>query len=131
MSSGGKQKYKIIVPVSRRSGPSFEELSAAEILCEYFKCNIEIIPRGPMKSADFLIKGVFWELKSPTGGGKRTIQHQFSRGLKQARHIIIDGRFSKFSTEKMVSELNRQSRLARGIAGLILITKNKKVTIFL
>ena len=130
MPSRGNQKYKVIIPVSSRSGPSQEELSAAEILCEHFGCDIEIIPKGLLKSADFYIDGVFWELKSPTGDGKRNIQHQFSRGLKQSQRIIIDGRKSKIPTERLLRELNRQFKISKGLVDLILITKTGRVIAF-
>ncbi|MBQ3468043.1 hypothetical protein IJH19_00650 [Candidatus Saccharibacteria bacterium] len=87
-----KIKYKIILPASSNTEPTEIEISAAKLLANYFRANVEFIPRTSTKTADFLIQNTVWELKSPTGKGKRNIQHQFSRAMLQSKNIIIDAR---------------------------------------
>lgn len=54
--------------------PAEYEISAAEILAEYFSVNIRMVKRRVnAKTADLKIGNVFWELKSPVGDGKRTM----------------------------------------------------------
>ena len=79
-----KISYSVIVPSNIHPKPSIKELSAAYILLEYFQKNIVFIPTTNSKSPDFLIGNKYWELKSPTGDGKRNLQHTISRALKQS-----------------------------------------------
>ena len=69
-----------------------------------------------VKNMDFIIGGVVWELKSPTGSGKSTISHQFERARAQgASRLILD--MARTDTdesavlEEMVRRLMHSSRL--------------------
>lgn len=120
-------KFKVIIPVGLKPSPSSYELSAAELLANHFKADVEFILRSNQKTPDFLIDGVTWELKSPTGSGRRNIQRQLQSGFKQSRCIIFDARRSKIHMAKIRHELNYQFRLAKSIRQLLLIEKNGSV----
>jgi hypothetical protein len=79
------------------------------------------------KHQTFLIKGITWELKSPTGKGKNNIERQLQTGLKQSKNIIFDARRSKIHISKIKNELNRQFKLTKSMKRLVLIEKNKNV----
>ena len=110
--------------------PERFEISAAAILAEHFKCDIEFIRRSNTKTADVIINNIAWEIKSPTGSGKRNIQHQFHRALKQSSNIVFDARRSKIHITKIIRELRRQYDMAKAVKRLVLITKTKKVIDF-
>lgn len=74
-----------------------------------------------------MIKGVTWELKSPTGRGRHNIEHQMKAGAKQSGNIILDARRSKLHISKIRNELNNQLKHRKSIKRLILIEKNKNV----
>lgn len=59
----------MIVPRSYYPKSSPEEMSAADILVDFFQANVKFVKRSTGKTPDFLIKGTYWELKSPTGSG--------------------------------------------------------------
>ncbi|MDR1088988.1 MAG: hypothetical protein LBL23_06950 [Coriobacteriales bacterium] len=82
------------------------------------------------KSADILIKGTIWEIKSPTGKGKRNIQHTLSSALKQSRCIVFDARRSKIHSNRITGELQRQFAMTASIQRLLLIRKDKIVVEF-
>ena len=123
-------KYQVIVPSNISPYPEKFEVSAAAILSEHFKCDVEFIRRSNIRTADVIIGNVIWEIKSPTGSGKRNIQHQFYRALKQSQNIVIDARRSKLHITKIIRELQRQYLMTKNIKRLLLITKTGKVIDF-
>jgi len=116
-----------MIPAGMKPYPEKHETTAADILASHFKTNIEFIERNNYKTPDLLINGVRWELKSPTGKGKRNIQRQLREGSKQSRNIVFDARRSKIHIVRIKSELEYQLRLSRNISRLILITKTGEV----
>ena len=124
-----KKKRSIIIPQGGKVLPEPIEISAARILGKYFKNDVEFIPVTSSKTPDFVIDGVRWELKSPTGKGKYTIQHQFHRATKQSKNIIIDARRCKLHIARIRREVNYQVGLSRGIKRVILIEKSEKVVV--
>ena len=119
--------YSIIVPRNVLPQPNKREMSAVYILLDYFKMDIEFIPRSNCKTPDLLIGGIEWELKAPIGDGRRNLQHTISRALRQSCYIIIDARFSKIHIArikaKLTFEMNRNKRIKR----LLIIDKQKNV----
>ncbi|GHU08679.1 hypothetical protein FACS189431_5370 [Alphaproteobacteria bacterium] len=118
------KKYRIIIPQGVL--PEKFELTAAGILLNYFKDDIEFVPRGTSSTPDFTIKGTRWELKSPVGKGKRNIQHQFNRAAKQSKNIIFDARRSKMDIRKIRHQLNyfaTKAKRSESINRLLLINK--------
>ena len=120
-------KYKVIIQVGLKPFPAQYEISAAALLANYFKSDVEFIPRSNQKTPDFEIKNQRWELKSPTGTGKNNIERQLQTGLKQSKNIIFDARRSKIHIVKIRNELNRQFKLSKSIKRLILIEKTRTI----
>ena len=125
-----KKKYSVIIPNEVYPKPSQREISAAYILSDYFDSDVEFVPRSTYKSPDFLIKGEYWELKTPTGKGKYNIQHALKSASRQAENIIIDARFSKLHIARIKNELRYELKEARKIQKIILIDKKKKILAF-
>lgn len=122
-----KKQFFVVVPSSIKPWPSEQEMSAAYILAEYFQTDVKFVIRGAHKSADFLISGKYWELKSPTGAGKHNVQHSLQRAAKQSKNIVFDARFSRIHANRLKSELRSQMRLIHGIKRLLLVEKDGKV----
>ena len=122
-----KNEYSVIVPREVNPKPSAREMSAAYILNDFFKSDVKFVVRSDNKTPDFLIKGLYWELKSPTGNGKYNLQHALRSAAKQSENIIIDARFSKIHINKIKNELNYQFKRSRNIKRLLLIDKQKNV----
>lgn len=87
------------------------------------RVDVEFIPRTNHKTPDFVIDGAMWELKSPTGTGKRNIERQLQAGIKQSKNIVFDARRSKIHITKIRRTLSYQFRLAKTIKRIILIDK--------
>lgn len=123
-------KNKVIVPSDISPYPKPYEMSAAVILSRHFNSDVYFIKRSPLKTADVKIENISWEIKSPTGKGKRNIQHQFSRAIKQSCNIVFDARRSKIHIAKITRELDRQFMMTKAIKRLLLITKTERVIEF-
>ena len=120
-------KYRVILPTNLKPSPARYELTAAQLLAEHFKTDVEFIARSNHKTPDFIIDGVKWELKSPTGTGKRNIERQLQTGIKQSKNIVFDARRSKIHIARIKNILNYQFRLAKSIKRIVLIDKSKNV----
>jgi hypothetical protein len=120
-------KYKVIIPVDLKPSPARYELTAAQLLAHYFKADVEFILRSNQKTPDFLVLGVKWELKSPTGTGKYNIQHQIKTAAKQSANVIFDARRSRMHIAKIRNEVNHHFKHTKAVRRLILIDKNKNV----
>ena len=73
------------------------------------------------------MNNIEWEIKSPVGKSKHTIQEQFKRASKQAKNIIIDARRTKLKDnlikKHILVEINKRSNIKK----VILINKKRKV----
>jgi hypothetical protein len=119
-------KYKVILPIELKPSPALYEITAAQLLANYFNTDVEFVPRSNYKSPDFIINSVKWELKSPMGKGRNNIERQLQTGLKQSKNIVFDARRSKIHISKIRNELNRQFKLTKSMKLLVLIEKQQK-----
>jgi hypothetical protein len=120
-------KCLVILPTNLKPSPARYELTAAQLLAEFFKTDVEFIQRPNRKTPDFLIQGIKWEHKSPTGTGKQNIERQLQTGIKQSKNIVFDARRSKIHIARIKNILNYQFRLVKSITRIVLIDKNKQV----
>ncbi len=95
--------------------------------------DIKLIPpvqgKG-IKTPDLTIDGVAWEMKAPTGDGKRTIQNTLKRACKQSENVIIDLRHSKMSEEQAIREIVREFTISKKLKKLKIITKAGEILDF-
>jgi hypothetical protein len=117
---------KIIIP----SGfyPEKHELATANVFTNMGK-DVEFIApirtKG-LSTPDVIIGGVIWEIKSPIGNGKRTLDDTIKRALKQSKNIIIDLRRSKLDDKQTVELLKKNEKLTKGVKRLIVVLKTSK-----
>lgn len=122
-----ENKYRVIIPQAVHLAPERFELTAAILLLDYFKADITFLPVESFRTPDIEVEGVQWEIKSPLGRGKYTIQHQFQRAAKQSKNIVIDARRVKIHISKVRREVAYQAGLAKSIKQVVLIEKTGKV----
>ena len=118
------------MPVGHHKQPEAHEIDVAWILARHFKTAVEfLIPIDDYKrkTADIVMLGVQWEIKSPIGNSKSTIGNQFSVAKRQSRNIIIDTRRTALEYEmiekKAIIEVSKRPNTKR----VILIDKFEKV----
>lgn len=59
------------------------------------------------KSPDIVMRGMDWEMKSPTGKTKRPIERIMHRAARQSENIIIDLRRTKILDKDLVTFLEK------------------------
>lgn len=66
------KNYQVKISSKITSPPSVQEISAAQIIAQYFQSNAYFMQCSSIKTADLKVKGILWEIKSPIGNGSST-----------------------------------------------------------
>ena len=107
--------------------PEKHELKVARFLAE-LGYDVEFIPPSNIPGVhrpDILMQGIEWEIKSPKGKGKNTIQKNFKIAVKQSHFIIFDLRRVNIAEEKCIFEIEKQMKLRPYMKRLLVICKNE------
>ena len=121
---------QVMIPGNHPNPPMPHEIDAALVLSCHFQCTVEfIVPVDDYKrkSADILMLGVEWEIKSPIGASKSTIGNQFQTASRQSKHIILDTRRTSLEYEKIEKAVLFEMKKRSAIKRVILINKFEKV----
>ncbi len=86
-----RRKACILIPY--KANPKAKEKTLASILVQKFNVDVEFIPEGITKTPDIEFMGKMWEIKSPRGKDRRTIENCLRAAAKQSCHVILDLRF--------------------------------------
>ncbi len=116
-----QKKSQIIIPAGMRPWP--HELRVADILALAGHV-VEFLPTRSQKTADILLDGIEYEIKSPLTDNPKKIIRNVKRALQQSRNVIIDssrirGMRDDTLRKLLVSRAKDQKTLKR----LLLITK--------
>jgi hypothetical protein len=121
-------KYEVIVKTNLADLPKEHELSAALILAYHFKADVIFLRPQTDKTPDIDVKGVRWEIKSPKGNAKKTIENNLRTARKQSANIVIDLARSKMHSARAVARASFYIRTeAHAIKRLKIITKTQKI----
>ncbi|MBQ3445646.1 hypothetical protein IJG29_02895 [Candidatus Saccharibacteria bacterium] len=123
-------KYDVHIEDSCTSKPRPHEKCAASILANHFKSDVIFLKTRQSKNPDlYVIKtNIRWELKSPIGKGKRTIQNNLREANKQSENIIIDFSRIRLSEKQGISRTKEYLRTERhSIKRLKIITKSHQI----
>ena len=128
-----KNPGKVVIPAGHPNPPSKNEEYIAGILAFHYRTDVVfIVPVNDFKrkSPDILMNGVTWEMKSPIGDSKYTIQEQFKRASKQAKNIVLDTQRTKLQYERIETSVKLEMSKRHSIRKVILIDKSKKIVEF-
>ena len=92
--------------------------------------DIELIPPSnspKAKTPDFIMNGVAWEMKSPQGKSKTSLEHILKKAIKQSKNIIIDLRRSKLKEEIAIKEIKKRYNQTNSCRKLKIITKSQNL----
>jgi len=121
---------QVIIPVGHPNPPEAHEVDAAYLLACHFNCKVEfLLPTDDYKrkTADIVMLGTLWEMKSPIGASKSTISNQFKVASKQARNIIIDTRRTALSYEQIEKNVLNEFKMRSKTKRVLLINKFEKI----
>lgn len=114
------KRYTVHFEESGKSQPRPHEKSIAYIIADYFESDIIFLRRYSSRTPDLYVlrTNLCWELKSPQGGGKHTIQNNLRSSDGQSENVILDLTSSKLSDEQGISRAkefikNERSRIKR------------------
>ena len=101
------RKYRVISETSPSDPPKDFEMRAAIILANYLRKDLIFQRPGHRRSPDLREKGstITWELKSPTGDGKKTIENNLRLANKQSERILLDLTHCKLHQSKALSRV--------------------------
>jgi hypothetical protein len=121
-------KYEVIIKTDLADSPKEHELSAALILAYHFKSDVVFLRPERKKTPDIDVSGVLWEIKSPRGNSKKTIENNLRTARKQSENIVIDLARSKMHYTRVIARAKFYVRTeAHNIKHLKIITKTQKI----
>lgn len=116
---------KVIVPANANPWP--HEQRVAKILALVGHA-VEFIPESNTKTADILLDGVEFEIKSPKSANANSLEHILKKAVKQSCNIIIDtSRMKNIRDDNTRRFLVNQARLRKQIKKLIMTTKQGQI----
>ncbi len=106
--------------------PEKNELETAKYFADMGKDIVFIRPSSIPNHhrPDILMDGVEWEMKAPTGSGKRNIEYNFRKAVTQSKYIIFDLRHVKLSEQQCISQLEKEFSMRSYLRKLYIIKKN-------
>lgn len=108
------------------------EFETVKLLIKY-GFNIRLIPPSQIKefhTPDMIMNGQPWEMKSPVGNGKKTVQNIMQKAAQQSGNIIIDLRRIKMDETKAIKSFVNYFNSSKGIKKMKIITKNNEILDF-
>ncbi len=99
------KEYLVHIENDKNSKPRPHEKATANILAQLFKSDIIFLRRAQSKTPDLYIlrTNARWELKSPTGGSKHTIQNNLRNTDGQSENVILDLTRAKLTDKQGIS----------------------------
>lgn len=106
--------------------PEKHELETARYFAELGKDITFIRPSSipNQHRPDIIMDGLEWEMKSPTGSGKRNIEYNFRKAIIQSKNIIFDLRNIKIPEQQCIVQLEKEFSARPYLNKLHIITKS-------
>lgn len=122
-------KFKVIVETGLIDSPQNHELKAALVLANgYFKSDVTFLRTEVYTTPDIECNGEKWEIKSPLGNGKKTIENNLRAARRQSRNIAIDLNRIKLHQTKAIANIRFYVTNSPNEFGkVIVITKAKNI----
>lgn len=121
------RSYQVIIKTSAADAPKEHELSAALILANHYKTDVIFLRPETNRTPDIDFNGTKWEIKSPLGDGKKTIENNFRNARGQSRNVILDLRRIKMHRSKADARIRSFLSKPHRFKRVLVITKGKKI----
>ena len=122
-----KKEIKGSIDISQlNTPPEKHEFETAKYFADRGKKIVFIKPSAVpgVHTPDILMDGQEWEIKSPDGSSKRTIETNFRKAIKQSRYIIFDLRRIKLPEKNCIAQLEKEFNSRPYLKKLYIIKKN-------
>lgn len=123
-------KHQIHTPTELDPPPYPHEVFAAKVVSSFFGVDVTFIERNHnAKSADLRIGNIIWEIRSPIGDSKRTMQNNLGSADNQSPNIIINLVRCRMRPDGAVGRIRHELGKANSIKRLFVIFKNGTVLV--
>jgi len=78
-----------------------------------------------LRTPDIAMDGLSWEIKCPTGHGKRTLDRLLKNAMRQSKNIIFDLRKTSIPDIQCLSKLQKEFTRRTDIKRFLIITKQQ------
>ncbi|OFI49532.1 hypothetical protein BG261_02840 [Floricoccus tropicus] len=106
---------------------SGKEEEVASWIAEKFGMHVQFVPRvnypSGMKTPDYLVNGIAYDLKEITGNGKNVIDGNMKKAKVQSENIIIDITKSKLTDNDVKNQLEKIYRSGRRGLNIVVIKR--------
>ncbi len=99
-----EKQGKIIIPVGVDVWPHEQETAKVLIKYGHVVEFLKTIDKKGRQTADCLVDGVVWEMKSPRASNLKTVERNLKRGKWQSDSIIFDSRRMKHIPDKAIEK---------------------------
>jgi hypothetical protein len=116
----------VILPAGSPVMPEPHEVEVAWILARHYHTVVQFLTPSEgykMKTADMVMNGVIWEVKSPTGKGRSTVPNQFKRAAKQSSHVVFDARRVRLDESEVLRQVRWNLETRKSLKVVLFITK--------
>lgn len=123
-----KPKGSIIIPAGLNIWK--HELKTAQVLANkgYVVEFVAVSTKQRIKSADVVIRGVLYEIKSPKTDKLSAIERNLKRATKQSSNIIIDSRrMSKLQDRTIQKFLVQKLKQQKTIKSILFVNRKQEV----
>lgn len=120
-------KGRIIIPAGINVWPHELETARALANSGYIIKFIKKTEGFKIHSADIIMNGKMWELKSPNGSKLSTIERNLRRAKTQSKYIVFDSiRIKKIPDSAIKREIQSKAPLITDINEIILINRRRE-----
>jgi len=126
-----KKRGSIVIQVSKDANfPLPHEWNTLHLLQKYAKTAIEFIAPARsqgVRTPDIKMDNLHWEIKSPKGTGKYTMEHCIKAASKQCENVILDIRRMQGSYRHHLPKIQREFKGNYRLKRMKIITKAQKI----
>lgn len=117
------------ITVEPGSDAGDSELRVGRILSHRGKnvVHLRVVHEKNRSNPDISVDGEIWEIKSPKGATKRTIENQFKRAKKQSGRFVLDLSRCGIPDEEAIRQAERRFFGTSGFSKMIIIDKEENV----
>jgi hypothetical protein len=123
------RRYEVIIHTSVADRPKDHEIKAALIVANnYFRSDVVFLRPDIYKTPDLEVNLVRWELKSPLGQGKKTIENNMRAARRQSKNLIIDFSRMKLHQTKAFANIRYYiQKYPKQFEHVVVVAKNGSV----
>ena len=122
--------HQIHTPSNMSPPPYSHEMFVAQAISVYFDIDVTFIrSSNTVKSADLIVGNTIWEIKSPIGSSKRTIQNNLRKADNQSFNIIISLFRCKMESDKAINRIRYELKKANKVKRLLVVKKDGRILV--